>query len=816
MPVQTSESPSELIERKHPNAECENCALQKHGIFVPSDGPAKADMAFIGEAAGRQEASVGKPFIGVSGKLLTQVLQHYGIKRNEVFLSNATLCRPPGKENLSPPPSAIKACRPRLVAELQGRRVSSAVALGNVASQALLGSSEGVTKLRVGYGHDSPYLDKVRVLSTFHPAACLRNADFFPSLVKDIGKLVRTPSPWTPPAYAVFDTEDDSVAVLEELINHPTDRIVIDIETAVDKETGYDHPNNYELLCIGICYAKGKVVVIERNALLIDRVLNVLGRLLQKKKLIAQNGKYDLAGLYPRVGPLKLWFDTMLASYATDERSGIHALGIQGVEILNTPDWKDTLAKWNPKLNGYGVIPPEVLDEYNAYDCATTWDLAEYYEPILAEPIPDWPYPDLPVRTLRDVHDFLVDASNQLMYVELNGIGIDLKYNTELMNSYLDVLAPLEAELVNVIDDPEWFNFNPRSPKQVKEVLKDVFNITMPMKRNQKGQLAESTDEETLTGLRDRYDLNDREYKFLSIMLQHRKESKMYGTYVKGIRKRLYRGRIYSSFLFHGTTSGRLASRNPNLQNIPRGSKIRSQFVPTKEENVFVSVDYSQAELRVLTWLAQEPYFRDIFNDPDRDLFNELTPVLYGRPADSFDKDERKEKRIRVKAYVYGLAYGREAGSIAHEYNMPIEEAAEGMSAFFGVIPNIVQYQQGVANRIKVGDLITPFGRHRRFPLLTADNFSKATKEALSFEPQSTSSDLCLRALTRVRPKMKGLGFIRNIVHDNIMAECHEKDAEEVGELLHAEMIKSAHELVGDYVLFATDTSVGRSWGQLS
>jgi DNA polymerase-1 len=700
---------------------------------------------------------------------------------------------------------------------MEERGVDTVVALGNIASTSLLGSSEGVSKLRVGLGKPSPYMDQVRVIPTFHPAACLRNPDFFPSLVTDVGKVNRSPTPWPAPSYVVYDDVPNSIAVLEELIKHPTPKIVIDIETDVDKEDAYDHPNNYALLCIGICYAKGKVVVIERNALLDKGVLDALRRLLRRKKLIAQNGKYDLKGLYPKVGKLKLWFDTMLASYALDERGGIHGLGIQGVEILGTPDWKHDLDKYSPKTLGYGVIPPDVLDKYNANDCAVTWDLEEYYTPLLEEPIENWPYPQLPVKNLRDVHDFLVEGSNALMIPELNGIGIDIKYNTELMHSYLDVLAPLEEQMIELLHDPEWGNFNPRSPQQVKRVLKEVFDITIPMKRNQKGQMAESTDIDTLNTLQERYESGQIEYEFLRVLKEHRKETKLYGTYVKGIRKRLYHGRVYTSFLLHGTTSGRLASRNPNLQNIPRLSKIRGQFVVTKPENVFVSVDYSQAELRVLTWLAQEPYFRDIFNDPTRDLFNELTPVLYGEAALLLPPAQRKEKRIRVKGYVYGLAYGREAGSIADEFDIPVEEAAEGMSAFFGVIPNIVQYQSGVEKRIRDGqDLMTPFGRHRRFHLLTAENIKKVVKEGLSFEPQSTSSDLCLQALMWSQPELAGIGHVRNIVHDNIMVECHEDRAEEVGQLLNRNMIKSAELIVGDYVRFATDTSIGRTWGELS
>src|SRR5690606_19843919 len=116
---------------------------------------------------------------------------------------------------------------------------------------------------------------------------------------------------------------------------------------------------------------------------------------------------------------------------------------------------------------------------------------------------------------------------------------------------------------------------------------------------------------------------------FCKALLAHRSEAKLYGTYVKGIRKRLYGGRVYPTYNLHGTTTGRLACRNPNLQNIPRDSSIRRMYVPAKEENVLIGIDYSQAELRVLSYLAGDTYFRDIFNADNEDVFDNLTPLLY-------------------------------------------------------------------------------------------------------------------------------------------------------------------------------------------
>lgn len=778
--------------RKHPLAECEKCPLAEIGSYVGSDGPAQAQVAFVGEAPGGNEAAKGRPFIGVSGQLLNVVLKHHGIQRSEVLLTNATLCRPP--ENATPPASAVKACRPRLLAELQERGATDVVALGNVAAQSLLATSDGVTKLRSGLGRTTPYLDGVRVISTFHPAACLRSGDFFPHLVTDVGKLKVRNRSWSPPVYAVFDDPLQACLVLDELYDHPTDRIVVDIETDTEKDIAFDHPNNYELLCVGICYEKGKVVVIERNALKSEKVLQWMANLFRRKKVIAQNGKYDAAGLYPRMGNIDIWFDTMIASYCCDERPGIHSLGYQGTEILGTPDWKNVLDKYNPKALGYGVIPADELDKYNAFDCAITWDLAEYWMERLEQ------------EGLRGLHDRLVAAANELKFVELNGFPIDIEYNTKLMTEYLASLEVIREELRDLLREPQYRDFNPNSPKQVREALEEVFDVRVA-----------STNEETLKGLVERATVrgDSRLFAFCSTLLRHRREAKLYGTYVKGIRKRLYRRRVYSTYLVHGTTSGRLASRNPNMQNIPRGSLIRGMFVASKPENVLVSVDYSQAELRVLTYLAREEYFRDIFNDPSRDLFTELRGVLYG-DVSTLDPAQLKELRIRVKAYVYGLAYGREEFSIAAEFGVTVAEARRGMAAFFGVIPNVVEFQKEVERSVLAGeDLVTPFGRHRRFYLITEQNRKSTIKEALSYKPQSTASDICLGAFTELRPKLAGQAVFRNLVHDSLIAECHRDDAEEVGHVMSTTMVRHAEQLVDGYVRFACDVTIGKNWGEV-
>jgi DNA polymerase len=153
-------------------------------VFVPSDGPDKAEVVLVGEAPGLSEAKEGRPFVGASGRLLNQVLTHSGIKREEVFITNVCLCRPRNNDN--PPKDAVRACHSRLVQEIEAREPRVIVSLGNFASKSILNTEQGITKLRVGPAKETEVIGgDVEVIPTFHPAASLYNPSSFPDIVTD-------------------------------------------------------------------------------------------------------------------------------------------------------------------------------------------------------------------------------------------------------------------------------------------------------------------------------------------------------------------------------------------------------------------------------------------------------------------------------------------------------------------------------------------------------------------------------------------------------------------------------------------------------
>jgi uracil-DNA glycosylase family 4 len=788
-------------------AKCWQCPLLLDPM-APSEIPQGAvKIAAVGEAPGFQEATYGRPFMGPSGQLLMRVLKHYSIERKDVMLSNVSLCRPPG--NSTPPKAAIAACRNRLVGELRELSPDHIIALGGTAASELVDDTRTITSVRVGPPkravtsiQRSSDPDYPRVIPTWHPAYCLRTADAFPALVSDIGKIrEKKREPWSPPQWRHYDDPDTALAVIAQL-RTGTGPLVVDIEVGIEKDTAFGHPNTFDLLCVGIAYARRKAVVLGEAACQDREVLDALGELLRGRRLVAHNGKFDLAGLFPHVGALGLWYDTMLASYVLDERPGQHGLKMRAVEDLGAPQYDLEIFKYIPKGGNYANIPRPILYKYNAYDVACTWDLMEYQMPKLEQAAPEEVY-GIPVknRTMREVHDFLVSASNQLMYLELNGIAVDRSWQDELTMLFSSKLEQIELELDNVVKDScEDFphGLNPRSPKQVKEYLE-----------TQRVQVG-STNKEILETLHGRLSPESPAGRFVDTLLTHRRQQKLFSTYVTGIRKRLYRGRVYTTYLLHGTTSGRLSSRNPNLQNIVRDKDIKRQFSVSNPNNSFVHVDYSQAEGRVVCTLAQDEYLRQVFKS-DEDLFDTLGKGLYGnkfRPGD-------KNQRVRVKAYFYGMAYGREAYSIAQEYKLPVAEAERGLAEFRALIPNVVKWQEDIRKTVlSGGNLVTPFGRRRRFYLITEQNQRDVLNEALSYLPQSTASDICLSAFIRLRPLLKGKAFIRLTIHDALVAECAEESKEEVGQIIAQEMT-AAGSAFTDYVPFDVDVTYGKHWGAL-
>jgi DNA polymerase-1 len=378
--------------------------------------------------------------------------------------------------------------------------------------------------------------------------------------------------------------------------------------------------------------------------------------------------------------------------------------------------------------------------------------------------------------------------SDMMMPAEMKGLTVDTDYLSKLSDELERRLWKIERIMYR-----EFGLANPRSWMQVQAYLAS------------KGIKVSSTDEDHMIQLQRR-DIPDDVRAFIKLLLKHRHYQKQFSTYVRGIFRRLYKGRVHPTFMLHGTTTGRLSCRNPNLFNIPRESLMRRMFIPSPGK-VFVQADYKGAELRVIACEAQDEYLRALFNE-GRDIHNEVATRFFGP---GFTKDQR----VRAKAVVFGLGYGREAYSLAQEHNWPIQEAQAYLDAFFELIPDTARWRERIKQQILHGedDLRSHFGRHRRIWLITDDNVRDVVKEGLAFIPQANASDITLHA-ARVLTRDYGLDF-RLYVYDSILVECDPHEQEDVKRIMAEVMPRVAAEVYSDYVPFDVDVSSGPSWGSL-
>lgn len=795
---------------KHPLADCANCPLQEKSYYQQ---PLRENVKylFVGGGPNDQEAFKGGFFHTPAGRLVNSVCSFHNIDRNDVTYASAVACSGLSDLSIRDRRKAVTACNGVLFDQIDIVDPKAVVTFGNEALLGVTGKT-GVTSQRVGPARHSQHTD-CPVVSTVSPWACIAQESQFKFLVTDIGKLVNPAPQFTTPEYVVIEDADSAEALLESYVEDSLrgepSPLVLDIEVAMEKDINFEHPDRFDMLCIGLKYANHPIVVFTADALS-KNFYEWLNKLAYRSKVIAHNGKFDLAGLYSSCGEIDLDFDTMLASYVFDERSGIHGLKYLAQEYLGAPAYDDEVTALVGPKKDFSTIPKDILYKYNAYDIHCTFLLWLMYEKRFElEP------------ELRAVHDFLVRASNMLRRTERNGLTIDEDYLEELEVKYGFILKVMRDDLRNIAIglagttlDPK-LGFNPNSYQQIGKVFTSQ-SIKLP-----------STNVENLekvinyNGELPQNDSKVRE--FAKTLLQYRKEVKLSGTYVNGTRERLYQGRVHPTYLIHGTTTGRLSCRNPNVQNIPRKSPIKRLFVASAPNRSIIQSDFSQAELRTISFLAQDEYFRAIFNDPTRDVFDELVPELFeGSVKVGMDEAVWKEERTMVKTYVYGLSYGRTEYGIARGFGIDVEVAREHMRKFFSVIPKIIAWQEDIKRRVHDGlDLVTPFGRHRRYSLITPQNEQNVMNEALAFLPQSTASDITLQAAIWLdemfignwsperRPK------IINLIHDAIMVDCLDEDITYVTQLMEQTMIDSAVTVVGDYVKFTAESSSAKTWGDL-
>lgn len=592
-----------------------------------------------------------------------------------------------------------------------------------------------------------------------------------------------------PPVFAPMKYTLNDMPTLDKM----GDVVVVDIEAGGDIFTML--PEELWLLSVAINDGK-KIVVLTEDWLHIKENLSRLVRFLlrKKRKLIAHNMKFDFRTLTAQLGvDIKGHLDTMLLHHSLNPGAKEHGLKQLAKKYLGADDWEQDTKLYVKGKVGYEAIPRPILYEYNAYDVYWTWHLYEY----LARGAEGDP-------RIAKIAKFEFAMSNFFQDVERNGVAVDLAYLDELHEQ----LSKDEAATLLAIRDLTGNDkFNPNSPKQVKEFYAEI-GIKV------KG---------TAVGVLEVLDFTDNEEGrlFTELLLEARKITKLKGTYVEGIQKRVHGGLVYPDFLVHGTSTGRLSSRDPNIQNVPRDEEgkisLRRIFVPRDlATRSLVSVDYSQAELRVMACMSNDAYLISLFQPGMPDFFDSLMPVAFPRvDLSTLDKNTKKNMRANLKGVIYGISYGRGANAIAKALDMPPREAQQIITNYFRAAPDLYAWRQWITETAISPEhtLVSPFGRYYQAEVVTGRNKQSIINSGLAFLPQSTASDICVVAAQNVNKWLHEYdAHIFATIHDAIMIDCPDEHIEVVAARVQDEMQASGKAVFGNTVPFATEATWGKSW----
>ena len=569
---------------------------------------------------------------------------------------------------------------------------------------------------------------------------------------------------------------------------------------ALDTETTSLVSRHAELVGISLAPAEGKacyvpVAHLAGEQLDITVVLNQVSKLLADPTLtmIGHNLKYDLTvletvGLIPRC----VLADTMLMSYVLDAAGGRHDMDSLAKRLLgiDTISYEDVCGK-GAKQIGFAAVPLEQASEYAAEDADITLRLFNQFSRRLAdEPSLQSIYQDLELPVMLVLRE-----------MENHGALLDSAILRSQSKSLGTRLEELESEAQTLAGRP----FNLASPKQLQEILFDELKLPV-LKKTPKG--APSTNEEVLQELALNYPLP-------KLLIEHRSLSKLKGTYTDKLPDDCdpADGRVHTSFHQAVTSTGRLSSSDPNLQNIPirteEGRRIRKAFVAPNGWSV-MAADYSQIELRIMAHLSGDQSLVDAFSRGD--------DIHRATAAEVFDLEPMfvtDEQRRRAKAINFGLIYGMSAFGLARQLGIERAEAAAYIDRYFERYPGVRQYMDSTrAMAHEKGYVETVFGRRLTLPDIRARQVpirQAAERAAINAPMQGTAADIIKRAMLRVQKALATTNLGCNLllqVHDELVFEVRDQDLDGARQIVRTEM-EAAAELA---VPLIVEIGSGESW----
>jgi DNA polymerase I len=389
-----------------------------------------------------------------------------------------------------------------------------------------------------------------------------------------------------------------------------------------------------------------------------------------------------------------------------------------------------------------------------------------------------------------------------LAEMEYEGIKLDTDYLADMSVEVNDMVSDLEKQIF----EHAKFEFNVGSPSQLADVFFEKLQLsTAGIKRGKTGY---STDAKVLEKLRGLHPIVD-------LISQWREVTKLKNTYIDTLPKLVdEKSRLHTTFNLTIAQTGRLSSTDPNLQNIPvrteLGKRIRTAFV-AGPGNTFVSADYSQFELRLAAYLAGDQELVEIFNK-DTDVHTMTAAQVYGRQPEEVSKQMRRE----AKVINFGVLYGMSPHGLSVATGMNLHAAKTFIDKYFELRKPLLDYMNSLKEKARTdGYVETLFGRRRPTPDIHSSNFivrQAAERAAINMPIQGTEADLMKMAMLQVQDKLEGTKCMQLLqIHDSILVECPEEEAEETA-LLLKDTMENVYKLP---VKLTVDTTIGKNWGEL-
>lgn len=733
---------------------CAGCPFG--GVKVGSRGPEDSPFVIVGESPGSSELLRGYPFVGDSGELIEHCLEQvgFGPEDPQPLILNAIQCYPRG-DKLQTLPGAVQACHKRLEAEIAKYPRKVILALGNGAMWSMTQNYGLKITNERGKLYPTP-LAELGCVVTFHPAYLMRNGSEYHKWRLDIDytvSLLKGVDPkfgkWAPPMWGEINTRDEYEALLERIKDAKW--IAGDIETGGPNGAGLHFQKGYILeLVVTTDLSNGRYVDIIPGSVLWeneDLTHQLLGH---PAKWIWQNGKFDIKFFrYEGIHEARVDHDLMLASYTMNENKG-HDLDSIAWDWIGAPSHKHVVDDWfkmqriAKKNRDYAKIPVEIRRPYAAYDVTKTYKaFFSVYEAVCADS-----------HCSKLYHKILIPASEFLTQVEMKGLTLD----PEMVNKNLTIL--LEQLEIPEQKIQEWARqhlgttINVGSWQQLDRLLYGAMKL---------GITGSGTNEDALIKIQRRHD-----HPIINQLMRWRKVKKAYSTYVQNaLGWPGLDNRVHVTYKLHGTSTGRLSSGDPtNLQNWPRDPNIRGQFVAAPGK-ILVECDLNQAELRCLALMSGDPTLLDIYTKNEVSIHHITSVALFG---EGYTDDQK----MRAKAVNFGIVYGRTAPSLAEEFDISIHEADEYIHAWLARFPVAARFIEEcrMAPR-RQRNLITNFGRKKRWGVVSYDNGRNLENEAANFPHQSSAHDITLLSGIECQPVIRrlwGAEFV-NEIHDALYFE---------------------------------------------